>query len=38
LLDWIEDNPRPEYTPKYLSNVLVVRHGEMPRDLGWLMR
>ena len=35
---WIEDNPGPEFTPEYLSNPLVVRDGEMPADLGWLMR
>lgn len=35
---WIEDNPLPEFTPEYLSNLLVVRQGEMPTELGWLTR
>lgn len=35
---WIENDPGPEFTQQFLDDLLVVRQGEMPDDLTWLLR
>ena len=36
--NWIEDPPGPEFTEDDLEGRMAVRYGELPPDLGWLMR